>query len=323
MNDLSSLTIRMIVYVSHHLNTTRFDVETDRTETAITKSTKPRLRPSCAPLSLAAMTSRRSWKSLLYGGLTGAALEVYLGCSVVSTTADGGTTHRKCCVEKNHPFSNPAPLCAQEPTPQEMLQPLRNPPSSYETPWKRLFFLPNLSPPAAYTRPAVTRRRCPEHHRSSRSSGRSEIRKSLAAHAFLADDHPHRIEDALVPVAHAAHGVDLEPAAQDVQRICAGLGDGAGDGAGAEFADRGRVLRAFGREGLAHGFVDHEVEPDVGRDAGDRGDDAAVEREDAAFRLVHGRHGLPHARELAPRRSLEIGERCALDTEARADDIEG
>lgn len=140
---------------------------------------------------------------------------------------------------------------------------------------------------------------------------------------LLGEDRLQRVCDALVLVAHTTHRVDLEPPPQDVERVCAGLGDAAGDGARAEFADGGGVGLAFGSEVLADALVDHEVQADVRRDARDGGDYAAVEREDAAFGLVHGYHRLPHAGKLfGDVFHTELLKGGGLDGEARADDVE-
>ena len=69
-------------------------------------------------------------------------------------------------------------------------------------------------------------------------------------------------------------------------------------------------------------LVDHEVEANVGRHAGDGGEDAAVQGGQAAFGLVHVFQEGPHAGELFALGALQGGEGGGLDGEPRAHDVE-
>ncbi|KAI7242191.1 hypothetical protein KC330_g2 [Hortaea werneckii] len=137
------------------------------------------------------------------------------------------------------------------------------------SPYSLLSFPPPRNPPPKSS------------YRNASSSGRNPTKKSLVISklnqllAILGATF-NRF-DALVLVSHSGHGVDLEAATEDVERIGAGLGDAAGDGAGAELAEGGGLGLVRRGEGVSDGFVDHEIEADVGGDAGDGGDDAAVE----------------------------------------------
>lgn len=118
----------------------------------------------------------------------------------------------------------------------------------------------------------------------------------------------------------------LSSAVVRLQWICDTLCNCTRDGTCTEFPNRRRILLALRCEVLSHTLVDHEVQADVRGDAGNRGNDATVERPDAALGLVHVRESLKHARQFLRRVLSAEGqglERGRLDRKARADDVEG
>jgi hypothetical protein len=141
-------------------------------------------------------------------------------------------------------------------------------------------------------------------------------------HPLRHNDLLNRVPNTLVLIPHPTHRINLEPPPQHIKRIRNRLRHSTGHRARAQLPHRRRIFLALGGELSPREFVDHEVEADVGRHAGDGGEDAAVEGGEAAFGRVHVFEEGPHAGEFFAAGALEGREGGGLDGEARAHDVE-
>ena len=129
-----------------------------------------------------------------------------------------------------------------------------------------------------------------------------------AAEAFGLDNLLDRVTDSCVLVAHSAHGVDLEAATKDVEGVCDCLCYRTRDSACGQLPDGARVFVSLAGELCSGNLVNHEIKTDIRSNAGDRRDNAAVKRWNAALGLVHGNEECPHARQFLAGFLLEAGE---------------